>query len=143
MKKYSQKELLEERFWKGVGNVVGGIARGVDYVAGQVAPELQRLYKDPYKAAKGLVGAIKGDQSIKRGKVQGGVSGANTNTSVSSQEIANIRQGLSSKQYNLLSSPTLSYVDSRTRMKYFNVQIEKNGNRMNAIVDVSGNFPTP
>lgn len=143
MKKYSQKELLEERFWKGVGNVVGGIARGADYVAGQVAPELQRLYKDPYKAAKGLVGAIKGDQSIKQGKVQGGVSGANTNTSVSSQEIANIRQGLSSKQYNLLSSPTLSYVDSRTRMKYFNVQIEKNGNRMNAIVDVSGNFPTP
>lgn len=143
MKKYSQKELLEERFWKGVGNVVGGIARGVDYVAGQVAPELQRLYKDPYKAAKGLVGAIKGDQSIKQGKVQGGVSGANTNTSVSSQEIANIRQGLSSKQYNLLSSPTLSYVDSRTRMKYFNVQIEKNGNQMNAIVDVSGNFPTP
>ena len=143
MKKYSQKELLEERFWKGVGNVVGGIARGVDYVAGQVAPELQRLYKDPYKAAKGLVGAIKGDQSIKQGKVQGGASGTNTNTSVSSQEIANIRQGLSSKQYNLLSSPTLSYVDSRTRMKYFNVQIEKNGNRMNAIVDANGNFPTP
>ena len=128
MKKYSQKELLEKRFWKGVGNVVSGIARGADYVAGQVAPELQRLYKDPYKAAKGLVGAIKGDQS---------------NTSVSSQEIANIRQGLSSKQYNLLSSPTLSYVDPQTRMKYFNVQIEKNGNLMNAIVDANGNFSTP
>ena len=143
MKKYSQKELLEEGFWKGVGGVVGGVARGVDYVAGQVAPELQRLYKDPYKAAKGLVGAIKGDQSIKQGKVQGGSSGTNINTSVSSQEIANIRQGLSSKQYNLLNSPTLSYVDSRTRMKYFNVQIEKNSNRMNAIVDGNGNFPTP
>jgi hypothetical protein len=143
MKKYSQKELLEEGFWKGVGNVVGGVARGVDYVAGQVAPELQRLYKDPYKAAKGLVSAIKGEKPIKQGGGKGGSSGSSTNTSVSPQEVSNIKQGLSSKQYNLLNAPTLSYVDPRTRMKYFNVQIEKNGNRMNAIVDLNGNFTTP
>jgi len=142
MKKYSQKELLEEGFWKGVGNVVGGVARGVDYVAGQVAPELQRLYKDPYKAAKGLVGAIKGE-TIKQGGGKGGSSGSSTNTSASPQEVSNIKQGLSSKQYNLLNAPTLSYVDPRTRMKYFNVQIEKNGNRMNVIVDLNGNFTTP
>jgi hypothetical protein len=143
MKKYSQKEILEEGFWKGVGNVIGGVARGVDYVAGQVAPELQRLYKDPYKAAKGLVGAIKGEKPIKQGKAQGGSSRSSTNTSTSPQEVSNIKQGLSSKQYNLLNEPTLSYVDPRTRMKYFNVQIEKNGNRINAIVDLNGNFTTP
>lgn len=201
MKKYSQKQLLEEGFWKGVGDVIGGVARGADYVAGQVAPELQRLYKDPYKAAKGLVGAIKGGEkeiqelyavvdendvviatasnelaakrsissselpplSVKdksklrvvktqktaqvgaplKAGLQGSGSGSSANTSTSPQEISNIKQGLSRKQYNLLNAPTLSYVDPRTRMKYFNVQIEKNGNRMNAIVDLNGNFPTP
>jgi hypothetical protein len=143
MKKYSQKELLEEGFWKGVGKTIGGVTRGADYIMGKVAPEAQRLYKDPYKAAKGLVGAIKGDKSIEQNK--GGVnsSGTNTNTSASSQEIANIKQGLSSKQYNLLNTPTLSYVDPQTRIKYFNVQIEKNGRKINAIVDLNGNFPTP
>ena len=143
MKKYSQKELLEEGFWKGVGKTIGGVARGTDYIMGKVAPEAQSLYKDPYKAAKGLVGAIKGDNTIKQNKVQGGSSGASATTSASSQEIANIKQGLSSKQYNLLNTPTLSYVDPQTRIKYFNVQIEKNGRKINAIVDLNGNFPTP
>ena len=143
MKKYSQKQLLEEGFWKGVGNVIGGVARGADYIVGKVAPEAQSLYKDPYKAAKGLVGAIKGEKPIKQGKVQGGSSGASTNTSASPQEISNIKQGLSSKQYNLINTPTISYVDPQTRIKYFNVQIEKNGRKINAIVDLNGNFPTP
>jgi hypothetical protein len=143
MKKYSQKELLEAGFWKGVGNVIGGVARGVDYTLGKVTPELQSLYKDPYKAAVGLGRAIKGSPS------EEGKQGHTTNNTpqktnyASPQETANIRQGLASKNITLLNNPTLSYVDSRTRMKYFNVEIENQGRKMNIIVDSDGNYSNP
>lgn len=143
MKKYTQKELLEESFWKGVGKTIGGVARGVDYIAGQVAPELQRLYKDPYKAGKGLVSAIKGTPSNGKSKGTQASTASNNSPTATSQETANIRQGLARQQYTLSNTPTLSYVDPRTRIKYFNVNIEKNGRQLNAIVDLNGNFLTP
>jgi hypothetical protein len=143
MKKYSQKELLNEGFWKGIGKVAGGVARGVDYTLGKVAPELQSLYKDPYKAAVGLGRAIKGSPS---GEDKQGYTTNNTpqkTNYASPQETANIRQGLSSKNITLLNNPTLSYIDSRTRMKYFNVEIENQGRKMNIIVDSNGNYSNP
>ena len=140
MKKYTQKELISEGFWRGLGNVIGGAARGLDYVAGKVAPELQSLYKDPYKAAVGLGRAIKGSPTKEVDKSQ---KNQKSSTVASPQETANIRQGLASKSITLLNTPTLSYTDPKTRLKYFNVRIETKGNEINAIVDSKGNFATP
>jgi len=139
MKKYSQKELLEEGFWKGVGSAIKGVARGADYIVGQVAPEAQRLYKDPYKAAKGLVRAVKGKSPIDTR--QGTTS--NNQTNISPQEISNIRRGLTSRNITLLNNPKLSYTDPNTRNKYYEVEIESNGRQIRAIVDANGNFQTP
>lgn len=140
MKKYTQKELISEGFWRGLKKVVGGTARGLDYVAGKVAPELQSLYKDPYKAAVGLGRAIKGSPTKEIDKSQ---KNQKSSTAASPQETANIRQGLASKSITLLNTPTLSYTDPKTRLKYFNVRIENKGNEINAIVDSKGNFATP
>lgn len=140
MKKYSQKELLQEGFWRGVGKTIGGVARGVDYVTGQVAPELQRLYKDPYKAAKGLVSAVRGTPSTAATK---DVANKKNVSNVNPQETANIRKGLASKNINLLNTPTLSYTDPNTQVRYYNVEVESKGKKINAIVDANGNFQTP
>ena len=139
MKKYSQQELLEEGFWKGVGSAIKGVARGADYIVGQVAPEAQRLYKDPYNAAKGLVRAVQGKSPI---NTQQGTTGNNT-SNINPQEMANIRRGLTSKGITLLNIPELSYTDPSTRVKYYNVEIESSGRRIRAIVDANGNFQTP
>lgn len=139
MKKYSQKELLEEGFWKGVGSAIKGVARGADYIVGKVAPEAQSLYKDPYNAGRGLVRAVQGKPKINTKK---GTTG-NNQSNVSPQEMANIKRGLTSKGITLLNIPKLSYTDQSTQIKYYNVEIEKNGRRFNAIVDTNGNFQTP
>jgi hypothetical protein len=131
MKKYSQKELLEEGFWKGV-------ARGADYIVGQVAPKAQSLYKDPYNAARDLVRAVQGKPPINNKTRKNG----NNTSNISPQEMANIKRGLTSKGITLLNIPKLSYTDQNTRVKYYNVEIESNGRRIRAIVDANGNFPT-
>lgn len=141
MKKYTQRELLQEGFWKGVGKTVGGIARGTDYIVGKLAPEAQSLYKDPYLAAKGLVRAVKGSPSTTSPATQGGSTGGQTNAT--SVELTNIRTGLSRNNMTLLNTPTLSYVDPNTRKKYFNVQIRNRGQVMNIIVDENGNYTNP
>lgn len=60
MKKYSKKELLSEGIWGGIK----AAARGVDYMLGKVAPEIQGIYKgagkDIKNTARGLVQAIQG-----------------------------------------------------------------------------------
>jgi hypothetical protein len=139
MKKYTQQELLEEGFWKGIGSAVKGVARGADYIVGQVAPKAQSLYKDPYNAAKGLVRAVQGKPPINTR--QGTTS--NNQSNISPQEMANIKRGLTSRGITLLNIPNLSYTDQNTRVKYYNVEIESNGRRIRAIVDANGNFPTP
>ena len=71
MKIYTQKELLSESIWggiqsaaKGVGKGIVGAARGVDYMLGQVAPEIQGIYKGAGKGIKNtaqeLVQAVQG-----------------------------------------------------------------------------------
>jgi hypothetical protein len=139
MKKYSQQELLEEGFWKGVGSAVKGVARGADYIVGQVAPKAQSLYKDPYNATRGLVRAVQGKPQINTKK---GTTG-NNKSSISPTEIANIKRGLTSKGITLLDIPRLSYTDPSTRVKYYNVKIENKGRQVRAIIDQNGNFTTP
>jgi len=78
MKKYTQLELLNEGFWNGIKSA----GRGLDYILKKAAPEVRKLYRDPYNAVKGLKNAIKGSNAQK------------TSTSVSSDVLMSIKKGL-------------------------------------------------
>lgn len=100
MKKYTQKEILNEGFWKGVGKTIGGVARGADYVLGKVAPEAQSLYKDPYKAVMGLKDAVLNKKSVPY------------KNQISNNVLSNIYRNVrgANPNYNVLNAPPVSFI---------------------------------
>jgi hypothetical protein len=66
MKKYTQRELLEEGTWQNiknskVGKFVAGAGRLADYAVQKVAPEARQLYMTPINTVKGAYNAITGN----------------------------------------------------------------------------------
>ena len=100
MKKYTQKEILSEGFWKGVGKTIKGVAQGADYVLGKVAPEAQSLYKDPYNAAMGLKDAVLGTKSTPY------------KNQISRNVLSNIYKNIkkANPNYNVLNAPPVSFI---------------------------------
>jgi hypothetical protein len=126
MKKYTQRELLSEGFW-------GGLGRGADYLVGKIAPRVQELYKTPYNVGKGFVQAVRGTSNLKQGKP------------VPQNIVNSIRAGLQRNNMQLSFKPIKYYsyseqlrkdvygatvIDPTTR-KEKGIYVDKNGNEIN------------
>lgn len=66
MRKYTQRELLEEGTWENiknskVGKFVAGAGRLADYAVQKVAPEARQLYMTPINLVKGAYNAATGN----------------------------------------------------------------------------------
>jgi len=94
----TQKELISEDFWRGMRKLIGGAGRGIDHVLGAVAPEIQKLYKNPYKFGKSGVNKILGkhDDNILRqdGKLKQNVD-----------DVGYIRDSLRKQGFTVLNKP--------------------------------------
>jgi hypothetical protein len=113
MKKYSQKELLNEGIWDGIkkvgGAVVSGakaLGRGLDYTLAAAAPEVRKLYRDPYYAAKGLKNAIQGKPYEKPGQS----NSQGTSTAVSSDALISIKNGLQRRNVTVSNQTPIRHI---------------------------------
>jgi hypothetical protein len=102
MKKYTQRELLNEGLWSGIKSV----GRGIDYVLQKAAPEVRKLYRDPYYAVKGLTNAMKGSPQ----KKQEGVQKQGSNTSVSSDILTSIKNGLQRRNITVSNQTPIRHI---------------------------------
>ena len=132
MRKYSQEELLNEGVW----GAVKAIGRGADYLIGKAAPEVQKLYKDPYNAAVGLKNAVMGNTTTnpKEGKV------------VPQQILNSIRTGLQRTGNKLSFKPIKYYTYSKELKKdvYGATIIDATTNKEQLVyVDKNGVILTP
>jgi len=125
MKKYTQRELLEEGFWSGVGKAVKGAAKGIDYTLGKVAPEVQKLYKDPYNFGKGFVQAVTGDTN-------------KPSSNMTDRMIKRMENGLSKTGYTLDSNNMPRFIGNFNGTPGYEVTVTKEGVQRVVTIDKNG-----
>jgi len=129
MKKYTQRELLEEGFWSGVGKAVGGVAKGVDYTLGKALPQVQKLYKDPYNFGKGFVQAVAGYDP--------------KSNDLSDKAIDKMEANLAKKGYTLDPNDIPRYEGKYNNAPSYSVSVtDSSGNPKTLTVDKKGNITT-
>jgi hypothetical protein len=125
MRKYTQRELLEEGFWSGVGKAVKGVAKGIDYTLGKVAPEVQKLYKDPYNFVKGVGQAATGNNN-------------NSSSNMTDRMIKKMENGLAKAGYTLNSNNMPRFIGNFNGTPGYEVAVTKQGIQSAITIDSNG-----
>jgi len=143
MRKYTQKELLEEGTWQNIkdtankvknsrfGKIVGGAAKLADYAVQKVAPEARQLYMTPINTVTGAYNAATGN-TIEPG-------------GMSDKLMNKIANGLQKKKWALDPDKIPKYAGVFNGKQSYNVNITdlSGNNKKVVIVDENGNILSP
>jgi len=129
MRKYTQRELLEEGFWSTVKKIGSGIKRTAkiaDKVLTPVLPEVTRLVKDPVNYIKGIKDAATGYDPKSK--------------DLSDKAIHEMEANLAKQGYTLDPNDIPRYEGNYNNMPSYSVYVtDSNGNATTLTVDKKGN----
>jgi len=126
MRKYTQRELLEEGFWSGLGKGLVKTAKVADKVLTPVLPQVTRLVKDPVNYIMGIKNAATGYDPKSK--------------DLSDKAIDEMEANLAKQGFTLDPNDIPRYEGNYNNMPSYSVYVtDSNGNATTLTVDKKGN----